>query len=104
MTDEYQVLTEALRGHARKVGSFADRVAQAVAAAREVSLPTDAYGVCCLELPMLLNPLQQLGAVALEGGGTRLSNTATSIEDAAKGYATIDDHNALALYQARESR
>jgi hypothetical protein len=53
---------------------------------------------------MLLNPLQQLGAVALEGGGTRLSSTATSIEDAAKGYATIDDHNALALYQARESR
>src|ERR1700712_3451977 len=61
MADNYEVLTEALRAHARKVDGLAGRLAQAVDAAREVSLPSDAYGICCLDLPLMLNPLQYLG-------------------------------------------
>ena len=53
MSDQYEVLTEALREHAKNVHGVADRVAQAVEAA-QVSLPVDAYGVYCQILPCLL--------------------------------------------------
>jgi uncharacterized protein YukE len=104
MADRYEVLTEALRAHAKKVDGCADRLAQAVNAAREVSLPTDAYGVYCLDLPVMLNPLQHLGVAALGNGGKRLSTTATNVKHTAEDYAEIDDHNALALLRAMEIR
>jgi len=103
VADQYEVLTEALREHAKKVDRISDRLAAAVDAAREMSLPTDAYGSYCQSLPMLLNPLQHLGATALDSSAKRLSSTAVNVRATAVDYADIDDANAMALYQMRGS-
>lgn len=102
MADQYEVLTEALATHAENVNKFADRLAEAVDAAREVSLPSDAFGLCCADLPLMLNPLQYLGAAALDSGAKRLTTTASNVREAAERYAEIDDHNALTLHRAME--
>lgn len=98
MSDQYEVLTEALREHAKNVHGFADRVGQAADAAR-VRLPADTYGVCCQILPAILNPLQDLGAAALGSCARSLATTATKVKDTAEDYAAVDDRNALALHQ-----
>ncbi len=103
MADQYEVLTEALREHAKKVDRITDRLTQAVDAAREMSLPTDAYGAYCQSLPMMLNPLQHIGAAALNSSANSLSTTAANVRAAAADYAEIDDANAMALYRTRGS-
>jgi hypothetical protein len=103
MADQYEVLTEALREHAKKVDGVAERLLRAVDAAREMSLPTDAYGAYCQTLPMMLNPLQHLGATALDSSAKRLSSAAVSVRATAVDYADVDDANAMALYRMRGS-
>jgi hypothetical protein len=103
MADQYEVLTEALREHARKVDDLADRLVRAMDAAQEMSLPTDAYGVYCQGLPMMLNPLQHLGAAALDSSANSLGTTAANVRAAAVDYAEIDEANAMALYRMRGS-
>ncbi|MGQ0717180.1 MAG: type VII secretion target [Pseudonocardiales bacterium] len=103
MSDQYEVLTEALAEHATNVHCLADRMVQAADAAR-VSLPADTYGVCCQLLPAVLNPLQDLGAVALGSCATGLSTTATNVKDTAEDYAAVDDRNALALHRVQGIR
>jgi hypothetical protein len=104
MADHYEVVTEALRAHAKKVDGLAGRLAQAMDAAREVSLPSDAYGICCLDLPLMLNPLQYLGVTALDNGEKWLSTTVANVEHTANDYAEIEGCNALALRRAMEVR
>ncbi|MGH3886367.1 MAG: type VII secretion target [Pseudonocardiaceae bacterium] len=103
MSDQYEVLTEALAEHAKDVHGFADRVVQAAEAAR-VSLPVDTYGVYCQVLPAILNPLQDIGAAALGGCATRLGTIAMNVKDTAGDYAAVDDRNALALHRAKGIR
>ena len=101
MADQYEVLTEARREHAKKVDRISDRLAEAVDAAREMGLPTDSYGAYCQILPMMLNPLQHLAATALDSSADRLRSTATGIRATAVDYADIDDANAMALSRTR---
>jgi uncharacterized protein YukE len=101
MSDQYEVLTEALAAHAKNVDGFADRLAQAADAAREVSLPSDAYGVCCQALPAMLNPLQHIGTAAVDSSVQRLRTTSTDTREAAENCAEIDDRNALDLRRMR---
>jgi hypothetical protein len=103
MADRYEVLIEALREHAKKVDGVADRLVRAVDAAREMNLPTDAYGFYCQTLPMMLNPLQQMGTTALDSSAKRLSATAVNVRATAVDYADIDDANAMALFRMRGS-
>ncbi|MGH3546761.1 MAG: type VII secretion target [Pseudonocardiaceae bacterium] len=103
MADQYEVLSEALREHAKKIDRVSDRLAQAVDAAREMNLPTDAYGAYCQTLPMMLNPLQHLAATALDSSVKRLSSAAANVRAAAADYADIDDANAVAWYRTRGS-
>ncbi|MGH3836504.1 MAG: type VII secretion target [Pseudonocardiaceae bacterium] len=103
MSDQYEVLTEALAEHAKNVHGFSDRMAQAADAAR-VSLPADTYGVYCQILPAILNPLQDIGAAALGGCATGLGTTATNVKDTAEDYAAVDDRNALALHRVKGIR
>lgn len=103
MSDQYEVLTEALAEHAKHVHGFADGIAQATDAAR-VSLPVDTYGVYCQILPAILNPLQDLGAAALGRCATGLASIATNVKDTAEDYAAVDDHNALALHRMEGTR
>ncbi|MDQ2882877.1 MAG: ESX-1 secretion-associated protein [Actinomycetota bacterium] len=101
MADQYEVLTEALREHAKKVDQVSDRLAQAVDAAREMNLPTDAYGTYCQVLPMMLNPLQHLATTALDSSLKRLSSAAANVRATAVDYADIDDANAMTLYRTK---
>lgn len=104
MANQYEVLTEGLAEHAKNIGGFVDRLAQAVDAAQQMSLPTDAYGQYWQALPALLNPLQDLGAAAIASCAKRLSTTAGDLREAARDYADIDDDNALAMDRMRETR
>ena len=103
MADQYEVITDALREHAKRVDAAADRVVQAVDAARQMSLPTDAYGIYCQTLPMMLNPLQHMGTTALDSGVKSLNAAAANVRATAVDYAEIDDANAMALYRMRGS-
>ncbi|MFY9808406.1 MAG: type VII secretion target [Pseudonocardiaceae bacterium] len=103
MADQYEVLTEALREHAKKVDDLADQLVRAVDAAREMSLPSDAYGIYLHTLPIMLNPLQHVGAAALDSSANSLSTAAANVRAAAVEYAEIDDANAMALYRTRGS-
>ena len=103
MADQYEVLIAALCEHAKKVDGVADQLARALDAAREMNLPTDAYGSYCQTLPMMLNPLQQMGTTALDSSVKRLTSTAANVRATAVDYADIDDANAMALYRMRGS-
>ena len=96
----YEVLTTALAEHAGNVDTLCGRLGQAVDAAREVSLPTDAYGVFCELLPAMLTVLQHSGVDALGSSVQRLSTTAANIKGTAREYAGTDDDAALALHHA----
>jgi uncharacterized protein YukE len=104
MAEQYEVLTEALTRHAGAVDRTADQVAQAAAAGRQMSLPSDAYGTLCVDLPMMLNPLQELASTALMACVNHLSHTADGIRETAWDYAAVDDANDLALRRAAEVR
>ena len=99
MSDQYQVLTEALRAHATTLQHFVDRLDQAVDAARQVSMPADAYGVICQFLPPALNPLEEHGVAALQGSAEGIQTTAANVKDTAGDYAAADDRNALAFHR-----
>ena len=100
MTDQYQVLTESLTKHADTIDRIAGQVAQAAAAGHQMGLPSDAYGVLCGDLPVMLNPLQEQGAVTLAACGQRLNNAAGRIRATARDYAIVDEVNDLALRHA----
>lgn len=104
MAEQYEVLTEALTGHAGRVDGIADQVAQAAAAGQQMSLPSDAYGALCLHLALRISELQALGTVALMASGKHLSGVASGLRVTAAGYAAADEANDLALQHATEVR
>lgn len=100
MADYYEVLTESLAKHAGTVDRIADQMAQAAAAGHQMGLPSDAYGLLCVDLPAMLNPLQELGALALTACAKRLNTAAGGIRATARDYAAVDEANDLALQRA----
>jgi hypothetical protein len=100
MADRYEVLTESLTKHAGTVDRIADQVAQAAAAGHQMGLPSDAYGLLCVDLPAMLNPLQELGALALTACAKQLNGAAGEIRATARDYAAVDEANDLALQRA----
>ena len=53
----FDVLPGELRSHAGHVDGLADRLGEALYAARQVSMADDAYGVICQFLPSAINQL-----------------------------------------------
>lgn len=104
MAQEYGVLTEALTAHAGEVDRIADQVAQAAAAGQQMSLPSDTYGALCVDLTVMINPLQELAALAVTACAKRLSSAAGGIRATAQDYAAVDEANELALQRAGEVR
>lgn len=103
MSEQYEVVTDALRAHARTLHGFADRLDQAVDAARQVSMPTDAYGVLCQFLPSMLNPLEEHGVAALRGSAESMDTTAANVQDTAEDYAATDDQHAEGFHRIRDA-
>ena len=104
MAQEYEVLTEALTVHAAEVDCIADQVAQAAAAGQQMSLPSDTYGALCVDLTLMINPLQEVAAIAASACAKHLSSTAGGIRATARDYAAVDEANELALQRAGQVR
>ena len=102
MAAEYAVLTDALTEHAGNIDRIYDQMGQAAAAGQQISLPSDTYGVLCVDLPVMINPLQELAAMALTACANHLSYAAGGIRTTARDYAAVDEANELALQHAAE--
>ena len=54
-------LSTDLTVHAKQLDAIGDGLQQAVDAANQVSMPTDAYGILCQPFRMMLDPVEQYG-------------------------------------------
>lgn len=91
----FEVLPTELRSHARKVDGLAERLGQALHAARQVSMSDDAYGIICQFLPPVLNGLEQEAYDALAAGENGTTEIATNIRHTADEYEARDDDEAV---------
>lgn len=97
MTDQYGVTTAALQGHARTLDGYGQRLGQALDAARQVSMPSDAYGKICQFFPVLLDPLQQRGLDALAATADAMGTAAGKMGETAGAYDDVERANAGAF-------
>lgn len=82
-----------LDAHATQLDGLVDQLQQAVDAAREVSMPTDAYGILCQPFRMLLDPVEQGGIDALTESVSAMQATADKVRKAAEAYRTTEDEH-----------
>ncbi|MCP2169352.1 type VII secretion target [Goodfellowiella coeruleoviolacea] len=94
MTDGYELVSGGLEEHGGQLDGLVDRLRQAVDAAKQVSMPTDAYGIVCQPFRMMLDPVEQFGINALQKAVEAMESTAKGIRDTARTYQDIEDNNA----------
>ncbi|MBW4720840.1 type VII secretion target [Saccharothrix obliqua] len=87
----YEALPGDLRAHAAKLNALADRLGEAVRAARAVSMADDAYGQLCQFLPALMRDLEDLASDALTAGAKGMADTATKVRNTADEYERRED-------------
>jgi Excreted virulence factor EspC, type VII ESX diderm len=87
MPDGYEVLTGELTTHAGKVDGFADRLRTAVAAANQVTMNNEAFGVICQPFAMMLQPFEERGVAALSDGVESLVDTGKKVRDTVTTYS-----------------
>jgi hypothetical protein len=80
-----------LNAHAAQVDGVTDSLRQAVDAANQVSMPTDAYGILCQPFRMLLDPVEQFGIDALTKAVTAIESVAEDVRTSAKSYQAVED-------------
>lgn len=97
MAGGYEVITEALVGHATALGRVHDQLATALDAARQVSMPRDAYGVICQFFPPMIDPIEQSGVDALSACEQSMSDTITSVRATASDYDAVETANATSF-------
>jgi hypothetical protein len=86
-----------LDAHATQVDGVTDSLRQAVDAANQVSMPTDAYGILCQPFRMLLDPVEQYGIDALTKAVTAIESVAESVRTSAKSYQAVEDDVTAAM-------
>lgn len=91
----FAVLPTELRSHAGGVDGLAQRIGEAMVAARQVSMDDAAYGVICQFLPPLLEEIEQQAADALGAGQTGVSELAIRLRHTADEYERRDDDSAV---------
>lgn len=79
-------LSADLTAHAHQLDGIADGLNQAVDAANQVSMPTDAYGILCQPFRMMLDPVEQYGIKALKDAVTAMTTVSGNVREAAKTY------------------
>jgi hypothetical protein len=89
----FELISGSLEEHGGQLDGLVDRLRQAVDAAHQVSMPTDAYGIICQPFRMLLDPVEQYGITALTKAVEAMAATAKGIRDTAKTYQEIEDTN-----------
>ncbi|EHY88007.1 type VII secretion target [Saccharomonospora azurea] len=80
-----------LEAHATQLDGVVDQLSQALDAARQVSMPTDAYGILCQPFRMLLDPVEQYGIDALSDSVKAMQATADKVRSAARQYQAADE-------------
>ncbi|MFI5610634.1 type VII secretion target [Amycolatopsis sp. NPDC051903] len=79
-----------LESHARQLDGISDGLQQAVDAANQVSMPTDAYGILCQPFRMMLDPVEEFGLNALKITVTAMDAQAEKVRSAAKAYEDLE--------------
>lgn len=87
----YEVDTDAMRHHARRLGQLKSDVDEAVSAGASSTLGVGAFGLLCgfLEPPAIL--MQGVCTTALSGVAEVLGGASVAITTAADGYDALDD-------------
>ena len=79
-----------LTAHSQQLGGVTDALRQAVDAAQQVSMPTDAYGILCQPFRMMLDPVEQYGIDALNKAVEAMESVSEKVNKAAKSYQEFD--------------
>lgn len=101
MAGGYEVITDALVGHATSLGRVQDQLATALDAAQQVSMPRDAYGVICQFFPPMIDPIEASGVNALSTSVQAMQDTITAVNATARDYDTVDTTNASSFRGGR---
>ncbi len=91
----YDVLPTELRAHAAKLDALADRLGEAVHAARTVSMADGAYGQLCQFLPSVMRGIEEQADAALTAGAKGVADIATNIRYTADEYDRREDDAAV---------
>ncbi|MEC3979851.1 type VII secretion target [Amycolatopsis sp. H20-H5] len=80
-----------LTAHAGQLDGVTDALRQAVDAANQVSMPTDAYGILCQPFRALLDPVEEYGLNALKEAVSAMESAAGKVRTAAQAYQGVDN-------------
>lgn len=86
-----------LTAHSQQLLGVQDALKQAMDAARQVSMPTDAYGILCQPFRMMLDPVEQYGMDALKDAAEAMDAASNEIKSTAQWYEGMDDESAAAF-------
>ena len=103
MPDGYDVLTGELTTHVGKVDGFVDRLRTAVAAANQVTMNNEAFGVICQPFALLLQPFEELGVRALSDAADALTDTGKKVRDTVTTYSHPETAHATTFRGIEES-
>ncbi|KAA2265094.1 hypothetical protein F0L68_05385 [Solihabitans fulvus] len=99
MTDGgYQVSTGQLQSHATSVQQVAATLGQALSAAQQVALSTQAYGMICgpLFVPIVM-AVSAPGVAALQLAQQSINSVADEVKNTAAHYETVDQSNSASF-------
>ncbi|WP_307867607.1 type VII secretion target [Umezawaea beigongshangensis] len=94
MAGGWEVVADELDGHGKQLLDLSDRLQTAIDAAKQVSMPTDAYGILCQPFRLMLDPVEQWGLDALQGAVDAVSATSEQVKTTAQGYHRLDQGGA----------
>lgn len=99
--DGYDVLPGELRAHAAKLEALAERLGEAVHAARTVSMADGAYGQLCQFLPSVMRGIEDQASDALTAGTKGMADIATQVKYTADEYEQREDDAAVTFGSLR---
>jgi hypothetical protein len=94
VTGGWEVVADELDGHSKQLLDLSDRLQTAIDAAKQVSMPTDAYGILCQPFRLMLDPVEQWGLDALQGAVDAVGATSEQMKTTAQGYHKLDQGGA----------
>jgi hypothetical protein len=89
-----------LTAHSQQLSGVMDALQQAMDAARQVSMPTDAYGILCQPFRMMLDPVEKYGMDALKDAVEAMDAAANEIKSTAQTYQGVDQGHAATFKEA----
>jgi uncharacterized protein YukE len=89
-----------LTAHSQQLSGVMDALQQAMDAARQVSMPTDAYGILCQPFRMMLDPVEKYGMDALKDAVEAMDAASNEIKSTAQTYQGVDQGHAATFKEA----